>query len=70
MNKQEAIDLLGGSVTAAAEAIGITPSAVSQWPEVLPDRIADRVRAALWRRDNQISAPVSKTEGGGNECNS
>jgi DNA-binding transcriptional regulator YdaS (Cro superfamily) len=63
MNKQEAIDLLGGSVTAAAEAIGITPSAVSQWPEVLPDRVADRVHAALWRRDNQISAPIVKPEG-------
>lgn len=50
MNKARAIDLLGGTVTAAAQAIGVTPSAVTQWPEELPDRIADRVLAALARK--------------------
>lgn len=50
MLKQRAIDLLGGTVTAAAEAIGVSPSAVSQWPEALPSRIADRVLAALARK--------------------
>lgn len=49
MLKAEAIELLGGSPTAAAAAIGITPQAVSQWPDELPDRIADRVQAALIR---------------------
>ncbi len=52
MLKQTAIDLLGGTVTAAADAIGITGSAVTQWPDELPPRIADRVMAALYRRDH------------------
>ena len=50
MNKEEAIRLLGGTNSKAAEAIGITPAAVSLWPDELPDRIADRVQAALWRK--------------------
>lgn len=50
MLKSEAIRLLGGTNTLAAEAIGITQSAVSQWPDVLPDSIADRVVAALARK--------------------
>lgn len=50
MDKAEAIRLLGGTNTSAAEAIGVTPAAVSQWPEVLPDRIVDRVQAALVRK--------------------
>lgn len=49
MLKTQALELLGGSTTAAADAIGITPQAVSQWPEVLPPRLADRVYAALAR---------------------
>jgi DNA-binding transcriptional regulator YdaS (Cro superfamily) len=50
MHKTEAIRLLGGTNAAAAEAIGITPSAVSQWPDVLPASIQDRVVAALARK--------------------
>lgn len=50
MKKSEAIALLGGSVSEAAKAIGINPQAVTQWPEELPARIADRVVAALARR--------------------
>lgn len=50
MLKTRAIELLGGSVTAAAKAVGVSPSAVTQWPDVLPDRIADRVLAALARQ--------------------
>jgi len=49
MRKSHAIQLLGGTVTQAATAIGINPQAVSQWPDTLPPRIADRVQAALWR---------------------
>lgn len=51
MKKEHAIQLLGGSVTSAASAIGIMPQAVTQWPEDLPPRIADRVIAALARQD-------------------
>jgi len=50
MLKTDAIRLLGGTPAKTAAAIGITPSAVSQWPETLPATIADRVVAALARR--------------------
>ncbi len=50
MQKTTAIEMLGGTVTEAAKAIGITPSAVTQWPDELPQRIEDRVLAALARK--------------------
>jgi hypothetical protein len=50
MNKSDAIRLLGGTNSAAAKAIGISSSAVSQWPDVLPPPIEDRVIAAIARR--------------------
>jgi transcriptional repressor of cell division inhibition gene dicB len=50
MNKQKAIELLGGSVTAAAAAVGVSYHAIAKWPDVLPRRIADRVEAALYRQ--------------------
>ena len=50
MLKTQAIELLGGSVSAASEAIGISYQAVNQWPDVLPARIADRVYAAMARK--------------------
>ena len=49
MEKLKAIELLGGTPSIAARAIGITPQAVNDWPEVLTPRIADRVQAALVR---------------------
>lgn len=49
MKKQEAIELLGGNVTAAAKAVGVTYQAVDKWPEILSDRIRDRVEAAAMR---------------------
>lgn len=50
MDKTKAIELLGGSPAKAAAAIGVTVSAVSQWPDVLPRRISDRVLAAIARK--------------------
>lgn len=47
MNKQQAIDMLGGKPSKAAKAIGITPQAVNGWPEELSDRIRDRVELAF-----------------------
>ena len=61
MRKAEAIELLGGSVAAVADAIGISYQAVDKWPDDLPPRIADRVHAALWRKANGIALP-SKDE--------
>jgi predicted transcriptional regulator len=50
MKKSRAIELLGGTVTAAADAMGVTSSAVSQWPDELTHDMENRVLAALARR--------------------
>lgn len=60
MNKAEAIQQLGGSIPAAAKAIGVSYQAVNQWPEVLPVRIVDRVQAALYRKQ-QAEATAQAT---------
>jgi len=49
MTKTEALDLLGGTVTSTAKQIGISPQAVTQWPDPLTDVLRDRVQAALYR---------------------
>lgn len=49
MNKEIAIKLLGGTPGLAAKAIGITPQAISAWPDELPATISDRVEAAYHR---------------------
>ncbi len=49
MDKTKAIELLGGSVAAAAAKLGVSYQAVDKWPDVLPPRIADRVVAAVAR---------------------
>ena len=53
MEKVKAIELLGGTNGAAADAVGISEAAVSKWPDVLPARIADRVVAAVARKSLQ-----------------
>lgn len=52
MNKQTAIRILGGTVSEAARVLGITSSAISQWPDEgdLPNSAENRVLAALARR--------------------
>jgi len=50
MRKEQAIELLGGTIASAAEKIGISYQAVDKWPDELPQRIADRVLAALARK--------------------
>jgi hypothetical protein len=60
MLKTEAIQLLGGTTTSAAEAIGITPQAVSDWPDELPPRIEDRVLAALYRQQKAADEAPGK----------
>jgi hypothetical protein len=50
MRKERAIALLGGNVALAAQAIGISYQAVEKWPDPLPNRIADRVIAAVARK--------------------
>lgn len=62
MNKSEAIELLGGTVKEAAKAIQIKSSAISQWPDVLPPRLQDRVIAACVRC--RIAIPAKFTRAG------
>jgi transcriptional regulator with XRE-family HTH domain len=50
MKKIQATMLLGGTQRAAADAMGITCQAYSQWPEDLPRRLQDRVQAAIARK--------------------
>jgi len=50
MDKTNAIEILGGTAASAASAIGITPQAFGQWPDVLTRRLEDRVIAAIARR--------------------
>jgi len=52
MRKDEAISVLGGTISAAADAIGVSYQAIVKWPDELPPRLRDRVQAALWRRQN------------------
>ncbi|MEY4953559.1 MAG: hypothetical protein RL299_1983 [Pseudomonadota bacterium] len=49
MDKQHALELLGGSIPLAAKKIGITYQAIEKWPAVLTPAIRDRVQAALYR---------------------
>lgn len=52
MTKSDVLKLFGGSVTSAAERLGITHSAVSQWPDdgPLPEKVQQRVQAYLFRQ--------------------
>ena len=50
MFKTTAINMLGGTTTAAAHAMGISYQAVDKWPPVLTSRIADRVLGVVARR--------------------
>lgn len=54
MLKTEAIELLGGTVATAAEAVGVTYQAVDKWPDELPARLVDRVIAALVRMGKPV----------------
>lgn len=56
LTKTEAIEMLGGSKSSAAKAIGCTVQAVHKWPELLSARIADRVIAAQIRTQKRKPA--------------
>lgn len=51
MTKKQAIKHLGGTVRLAALAIGISDKAVYKWPDVLTDKLRDRVEAAMARKN-------------------
>ena len=50
MEKQTAINLLGGTPLKAAQAMGYkSVQAVYMWPNVLPQSVADKVNGAIQR---------------------
>lgn len=61
MLKTHAIELLGGTVTSAADAIGVSYQAIVKWPSELPPRIVDRVQAALYRKQQADAAKLAST---------
>lgn len=44
MKKADVISHFGGTAQGAANALGITRSAVAQWKEIVPERIAWKVQ--------------------------
>lgn len=57
MDKQTAIDLLGGTPKKAAESMGyVSAHAVYMWPDVLPKEVADRVLGVLSRNKTKRKA--------------
>lgn len=60
MQKTHAIELLGGTVGSAASAMGISHSAVSQWPDVLTPKLIDRVIAGCLRTGVDVPEWVLK----------
>ena len=56
IRKTEAIEMLGGSTREVAAALGVSYQAVDKWPDVLSDKVADRVLAA-WARRNVEGLP-------------
>jgi len=62
MRKDDAIQLLGGTIQAAATRIGCTYEAVRKWPDPLPARLRDRVQAALWREDSSVEDLLAAAE--------
>lgn len=62
MNKQTAIDLLGGSVSNAARTLGVTYQAVLKWPDVLPQRITQRVIGAAILSGNRKALDLAQPE--------
>ena len=54
MDKREAVEIFGNQ-TRLGEAVGLTRSAISQWPDVLPQRYADMVIGAALRLGGEMA---------------
>jgi hypothetical protein len=71
MNKQTAINLLGGTPALAAKAMGYKSShAIYMWPETLSKPVADRIKGvcqpnvnALTKKANNKNPNVNKNSG-------
>ncbi|WP_366522378.1 Cro/CI family transcriptional regulator [Flagellatimonas centrodinii] len=64
MTKADAIAHFKGAARLAS-AIGCSRQAVHQWPPELPDRIADRVIAAITRSGLEVPPELMPSESGG-----
>ena len=63
MDKQDAINLLGGTPKKAAEAMGYkTPHAIYAWPDVLGQAMIDKVRGASLRLKIKPKKPTPPTQ--------
>jgi predicted XRE-type DNA-binding protein len=64
MTKAEAVAMFGGLQRHLAEALGVTPSAVSQWPDgQLEQALEDRVIGAAVRLGKlPLRAPVGQSQ--------
>ena len=56
MTKNEALSLVENNRARLAEIVGVTPQAVCGWPDVLPQRISDRVLGAMVRNGVHVPA--------------
>ena len=67
MNKQTAINLLGGTPALAAKAMGYKSShAIYMWPETLSKPVADRVKGVCQPNVNALTKKASnKNPNGG-----
>ena len=60
MNKQTAINLLGGTPALAAKAMGYKSShAIYMWPETLSKPVADRVKGVCYPNVNPLTKKAS-----------
>lgn len=60
IKKEIAIDMFGG-VVKLARAIGVTPQAISRWPDEIDERLSDRVIAACVRSEMD-PAPILEAQ--------
>jgi hypothetical protein len=61
MEKQTAINMLGGTPVKAAKSMGYkSPHAIYMWPDVLPGTVADRVRGVLSRSKRTKKQPETQ----------
>lgn len=63
MDKKQALSLFGGTVTATARALEISPSAVSQWPDELTTRQENAVLGAAFKLGLLTQPPAAMREG-------
>lgn len=65
MRKSDAIELFGGLQKNVADGIGVTPSAISQWPDELDQATADRILGAAVRLGLKVPAHMLISVSGG-----